>query len=42
MWILQGLTEGPCGIGGFDAAEHGVKLKLLDDVADERPLAEAT
>lgn len=42
VWILQGLTEGPCGIGGFDAAEHGVKLKLLDNVADERPLAEAT
>lgn len=35
--MLQGLTEGPCGIGGFDAAEHGVKLKLLDDVAAERP-----
>lgn len=36
-WILQGLTEGPYGIGGFNAAEHGVKLKLLDDVAAKRP-----
>lgn len=37
MGGLQGLTESPCGIGGFDAAEHGVKLKLLDDVAAKRP-----
>jgi len=39
---LHGLTEGPCGIEGLDAAEHGVKLKLLDDVAAKRPLTEAT